>query len=289
MNNLLNNYTEKAIRSFNWTSFSPEKRGQQLIECYNGQLFEDIEELKKQGIEIEVIEGYKTRYISLFNSWLSAKSNTFSAMITGTAKFPTRRHEKANRSEQRHYELWQEWRLRAKKAIIRKSKPEKTYNSEIERYKQELENLKKNHELMKQGNIRIKQAKKTGEDLTKYLTETFGIKPHMIDWTFRFGFGLQNSNANIKRIEGRIKDLEAKEQNREENPERSFNFEGGQVILNYEIDRLQIKHDSKPDQEIINQLKRSGFKWSPSQQAWQRQLTMNAIWTVKHTLKLTAI
>lgn len=57
---------------------------------------------------------------------------------------------------------------------------------------------------------------------------------------------------------------------------KEFNFNGGVVILNYEMDRLQIKHDTKPAPEVIQALKKNAFKWSPSQGVWQRQLTRNA-------------
>ena len=228
---------------------------------------------------------YEQRYKSLFSAWINAKGNCISSMITGPARFPTNKAEKANRSEEKHYDIFQQWREKAKKAILKKMQPEKTYNSEIERYKQELEGMRKNHELMKAGNIAIKKAHKEKTDITEYLTTTFGIKPHMIDWTMKFGFGLQNNNANIKRVEARIKELEAKEQNRQSEPEKEFSFNGGIVIMNYEADRIQIKHDTKPGQDVITLMKKNGFKWSPFNKVWQRQLTANAIYSTKQLLK----
>lgn len=282
---LLQDFKEKAIRAHNWTSFSPEKRGETMVNQYSAQLAEDLAELKAQGIDSETLTAYEQRYKSLFGAWLNAKSNCISAMITGPARFPIQKAEKANRSEQKHYDIFQQWREKAKKAIVKKTQPEKTYNSEIERYKQELDGMRKNHELMKAGNIAIKKAHKDKTDISQYLIDTFGIKPHMIDWTMKFGFGLQNNNANMKRIEARIKELEAKEQNRQNEPEKEFSFNGGKVIINYEADRIQIKHDSRPNQEVTTLMKRNGFKWAPSNQAWQRQLTANAIYVTKHLLK----
>ena len=276
-NNHLEEFKQSAIYAHQWTSFSPERRGEQLIKDYNEQLTEDITELTAAGIELEIIEGYKTRYINLFKSWLSAKSRCASTMITGPANFNVRKNEKANRSEENHYKLWQEWRIRAKKAIVRKQAPVKTFESELDRYKNELESLKKSHELMKQGNKRIKAAAKTGEDLTKYLTDTFNIQPHMIEWTIKFGFGLSNNLANIKRIEERILILSKKQERAETIGSKTIDFEGFKVILNHEADRIQIQHDVKPDFNTITALKRHGFRWSPSFKAWQRQLNRNGI------------
>ncbi len=282
---LLDNFRQKAIQAHNWTSHVPEKRGETMVNEYSAQLAEDLAELKAQGIDSETLTAYEQRYKSLFSAWLNAKSNCISSMITGPARFPTHKAEKANRSEQKHYDIFQQWREKAKKAIVRKAQPEKTYNSEIERYKAELEGMKRNHELMKIGNNAIRKANKDKVDITAYLIETFGIKPHMIDWTMKFGFGLQNNNANMKRVELRIKELEAKEQSRQDEPEKEFLFNGGKVVMNYEADRIQIMHDVKPTQEVITLMKKNGFKWSPFNKAWQRQLTANAIYVTKHLLK----
>jgi hypothetical protein len=281
---LLQDFKEKAIRAHNWTSFSPEKRGETMVNQYSAQLAEDLAELKTQGIDSETLTAYEQRYKLLFSAWLNAKSNCISAMITGPARFPIHKAEKANRSEQKHYDIFQQWREKAKKAIVKKTQPEKTYNSEIERYKQELEGMRKNHELMKAGNIAIKKAHKDKTDISQYLIDNFGIKAHMIEWTMKFGFGLQNNNANMKRVEQRIKELEAKEQNRQDEPEKEFLFNGGKVVMNYEADRIQIKHDVKPTQDVITLMKKNGFKWSPFNKAWQRQITANAIYTTKHLI-----
>lgn len=284
---LLNEFKSAARQAHYNTSFDPEKRGEQLINDYNNQLSEDIAELEAKGIDSETIESYKSRYKSLFSSWLSAKSRTFSVMITGAGNFPVRRHEKANRSEHRHYELWQEWRKRAKKAIVRKAQPEKTYSSELDRYRAELVGMQKNHELMKEGNKRIKAAKKSGEDLTEYLTTTFKVEPHMIEWAMRFGFRLTSNNANMKRVEQRIKELEQKESLKNENQITTYTFDGGKLIVNYEVDRLQIMFDTRPTREELDAWKDKGlrsYNWSPSAQAWQRKITANAMYEVKRML-----
>lgn len=284
----LNHLQEKAIRAHNWTSFSPERRGEQMIKEYNEELAEDLAELRKDtNVSEESITDYATRYERLFSSYLHAKSNTFSAMITGPAKFNTRKHEKANRSEERHYEIFREWRVRAKKAIVRKSQPEKTFISEIDRYKSELEAMKINHEKMKEANKRIKTAIKTGEDLTEFLIKEMGVAPHMIDWSMKFGFGLQNNNANMKRVEERIKEMEQKEAKRGENPITKYTFDGGILELNYNIDRIQIFFTTRPTPAELVEWKQKGlnsFNWSPSANAWQRKITANAWGAVRRML-----
>lgn len=51
--------------------------------------------------------------------------------------------------------------------------------------------------------------------------------------------------------------------------------EGYKLIRNAEKMRIQFIFDGKPDAEIITALKQNGFRWAPSEKAWQRQLTEN--------------
>ena len=275
----------QAIRAHYWTSFDPEKRGQQLIKDYNEQLTEDIKELEAAEIDPETIDSYKKRYESLFTSWLSAKSRTFSAMITGPAKFPTRRHEKSNRSEENHYTVFQEWRQRAKRAIIRKAQPVKTYTSEVERYRAELAGMQRNHELMKQGNKMIAKAKKEGKDISGELMTLLNFSKFDAEWAMKWGgFGLQNNNANMKRVEDMIKTLEQKEAMKAENPITRYSFDGGEFVVNYEVDRIQIFFETRPTREELTAWKAKGlnsYNWSPSATAWQRKITANALRDLK--------
>ena len=88
-------------------------------------------------------------------------------------------------------------------------------------------------------------------------------------------YELTNNNAEIKRLERRIQELTY-------NKEVGFSgwdFEGGYAEANTEMNRLQLYFDEKPDEQRRTVLKSNGFKWAPSQGAWQRQLTDNAIYS----------
>ncbi len=283
--NLLDHLQEKAVRSYYNTSFSPEKRGEQIIKDYSEELAADIEELRQdKNVSEESVTDYKTRYERFFSSYLGAKSNCFSVMITGGSNFNNYRHAKANRSEERHYEIFREWRLKAKKAIIRKSQPVKTFNSEIERYKADLAGMQANHEKMKAGNKLVAKAIKNNEDISQILINEYSISPHMVEWCMKFGFNLTNNNANMRRVEDRIKELEKKEQLRNESPVNKFTFDKGEILLNYEVDRIQVFFTVRPTRDELTEWKAKGlnsFNWSPSANAWQRKITPNAIWSTK--------
>ena len=87
-------------------------------------------------------------------------------------------------------------------------------------------------------------------------------------------YDLKNNNAEIKRLERRIGEIT---RNREVGFS-GWDFDGGCVEANTVIDRLQLFFDEKPNENQRALLKANGFKWAPSQDAWQRQLTDNAIY-----------
>jgi hypothetical protein len=83
-------------------------------------------------------------------------------------------------------------------------------------------------------------------------------------------YDLTNNNAAIKRWESKVKEVSK--------GYAGWDFNGGRAVANTEADRLQLFFDAKPDEPQRTALKSHGFKWAPSQEAWQRQLTGNAIY-----------
>lgn len=70
---------------------------------------------------------------------------------------------------------------------------------------------------------------------------------------------------------------------------KEVTFEGGTLVWNYGEDRLQILFDKIPEDSRRRELKSSGFRWSPKNKAWQRQLTSNALHAAKRVLNLPNI
>jgi hypothetical protein len=64
---------------------------------------------------------------------------------------------------------------------------------------------------------------------------------------------------------------------------------GIRVLQDSDDNRLKLFFDDKPDQQMIATLKSRGFKWSPRNKAWQRQLTYNAIAAMKSLLSMEKI
>ena len=99
-------------------------------------------------------------------------------------------------------------------------------------------------------------------------------------------YSLTNNNATIKATRDRLTQFQNQKQTATQTG-GSTKFEGGQLVRNTDINRLQIKFDSVPDAATRQQLKSSGWRWSPKEGAWQRQLTENAERSANSILGIT--
>ena len=288
---MLQEFTEQARRAYYWTSFDPERRGESTINEAEAELESDIAKLKAGGAGEEEINSFIERFKRLFSSWLGARSRCASSMIAGPSNFNVRRAQKANRSEERHYEVFQEWRKKAVKAIIRKAQGPVTFNSELEKLEAQLKDRERSQEYMKIINKHYRAFKKNPASLESAKIHSEAkefIKNFVPRYSFQpdpyAGYQMSNNLANIKRIKGRIEELKAKEAARNEAPggEKEYPFAGGVVVVNYELNRVQIKFPGKPSPEKISELKSKAFRWAPSEMAWQRILTPQALYAAAY-------
>ncbi len=95
------------------------------------------------------------------------------------------------------------------------------------------------------------------------------------------GFKLTNNNANINNVKKRIAQLEALN-SREDN---EYTINRVKVIENATENRVQIFFDSIPLEAVRTKLKRSGFRWSPSNGCWQAYFNNHSIWSAKRILE----
>jgi hypothetical protein len=95
-------------------------------------------------------------------------------------------------------------------------------------------------------------------------------------------FTLTNNSANIRRIEQRIKQLEARDSAPTFEP---ITGNGWTCALLREDNRIAFYFDAIPNYEVRQLMKRAAFKWSPSRSAWVRQDTPNARYSTKMLIK----
>ncbi len=102
-------------------------------------------------------------------------------------------------------------------------------------------------------------------------------------------YALSNNGANMRRIERRIAQLEQRARVREAlaaqveaakeagaPPPNETVIGAVRIVENVEANRLQVFFPGKPAYEVRAKLKSYGFRWAPSEGAWQRHLGSNA-------------
>lgn len=228
----------------------------------------------------QLVDSYSRRLADNLNDASRIGTMCPSVMISGGSNFPVRKKEKQNAASDRNMQEFREIQgILDKIKSVGKGGISSDDPQAIEKLQAKLDNLVKYQERMKAANaaIRMKDPEKGNAKLAE-----MGYTPDEIkqlrkpDFCGRIGYPsylLSNNNANIKRIRDRITALEKK---KIEPTLEGWDFDGGSVIANTEANRLQILFNEKPDEATRAMLKQNGFRWSPSNKAWQRQLTPNA-------------
>ena len=204
-----------------------------------------------------------------------------SVLVSGAGNFPVRKKEKqvaawdANRENYKKADYYLGLMRRAHLQTVQSDDPEA-----IEYLEVKLSALEASHQKMKEANAYYRKH--------KTLEGCPGIDPKNFEWLTRTdvfsrgdgtplalylcpfpAYALANNLANIKRTRERLEALKAAKAA----PEAEERHEGYTYREDTEIMRVQFIFDGKPDAETRELLKANGFRWAPSQGAWQRQLT----------------
>lgn len=206
-----------------------------------------------------------------------------SILISGGSNFPMRKKEKQNAASDKNMAEWQEIQgILSKIRAVGTGGISSDDPYAVEKLTLKLDELEKLQATMKAVNAYYRKHKTLDgcPDLTE--EQRAKIEDHWArGWYPGIPFAsyeLSNNNANIKRTRERIEELEKRQS--EAAPE-GWTFTGGEVVINTELNRLQIVLEGRPDENMKKDLKGHGFRWAPSQGAWQRQLTDNAIQAAK--------
>jgi hypothetical protein len=283
-----------AYEAHRGTSFSPEVRAKSHQEDFAKTLnsyaekFESlIKSDEQKNIAIQEFERFKQKYTSLYHAWLHAKSRCLSTMITGGSKFPVRQAEKANAIEHKRSQELTEFENKAVSAITKKIKgllPDEIKDAEVwDSIKKELYRSIGTILAIHKGESYLSKPLISGA-LKRFIERMYknGQYNHVNKALDEIAENQTKHNFIIFAKNNPIWNLRKEPEKVEPKENISlFKAKDLEIINNYEIDRLQLLFNGKPSQDIINYLKSKAFKWSPSNQAWQRQLTNNAITEAK--------
>lgn len=249
-------------------------------EVYN--IVEQIAQVKPRNYEKAkyMADRFSKKYADYLNDYYRNEASCPSVMICGAGNFPVKKKNKQNARRDAlmdKYNGLQHYKSRIEKLLYFDAPIQSNDADAIERIQDKITDLEAEKETMKLVNSYYKKyGSLEGIDIV--------VPDKMIDrLNFLKSYGLQvrldttNVNSEIRRLKDRLANL----QEVKDNGSTEEEHDGFRVVENTELMRLQILFDDKPDEATRTILKSNGFKWSPSNQAWQRQLTANAKFALK--------
>lgn len=276
-----------AKQAHNMMSFSDYVAGSKTAEykamvdtAYN--LADKVAEKKpdRAGDAYYLADRYSKKLADNFNKDSEIGCRCPSVMIAGPANFPTKKKEKqvaAWDKNMQEYNALKKYLERIRNILTGSELILSNDAKAIDKLQDKLDDLKALQEKMKNVNAYYRKHKTLEgcDDLTpaqaQRLAASMASSWHYEDKPYAT-WALSNNNAEIHRVEARIKELQAvKAEGTTETETDLF-----RVVKNTEAMRLQIFFDGKPEPEVRDILKSNGFRWAPSIGCWQRQLTSNA-------------
>lgn len=234
-----------------------------------------------------LLDAYARRLAENMNNGYRISAMCPSVLIAGPAKFPVKKKARQNAASDRNLQEFREIQgLLDKIRSVGTGGISSDDPLALDKLRVKLAGLEQLQATMKAVNAYYRQNKTldgcpnlTPEQIEKLKAAMAG------DWRATprpfESFQLSGNNAKIKRIKERIAELEKRQA--DPAPE-GWKFDGGEVVINNQLNRLQIIFDGKPDDDLRALLKSHGFRWAPSQGAWQRQYTDNAVRAAKAVL-----
>ena len=227
----------------------------------------------------QLFDTYARQLAENMNKSFEIDARMPSILISGGGNFNVGKKQKQNAARDRNMEEWNHIQgLLDKIRIIGTGGISADDDQAVAKLEAKLKTLMEAQQLMKDVNAYFrKHGTLDGfEGLSKEEIEKLKAEMNSswhLDKTKPFqSFSLQNNNAEIRRVKARIEEL--KKHEAQEYPE--WEFEGGHVKANKEVNRIQIFFDGKPADDVREQMRANAFKWSPKEGAWQRQLNDNA-------------
>lgn len=276
-------------------SFSDYKKGEetgayrsQVDKCYS--LVDKLpDDLKEKGATMA--DRYAKRLADWYNKQFKIEMMCPSVMISGGSNFPVRKKEKQNAAQDKHYQLYDEIQKIPNKikTLVNGTNIIKSGDADaIEQLRNKLAKAEALQTEMKATNAYYRKHKtmkgyknysdKKAEILDKAIKESFDGVPFA-------SYTLTNNNAKIRNTRKRIAELERLKETATEQTNETYNTDLFEVIENADIMRLQLRFDGKPDADTRTVLKQNGFRWSPSNGVWQRQLTDNAKFALERVIE----
>lgn len=290
----INEETARVAKTIN--SFSDYISGSATLEYKTNidNIYDLVEKIVEENPNlaeraIGMVEYYNRKLAKYYNDYYRNEASCPSVMICGAGNFPMRKKEKQNN---RRDTLMNEWGYLQR--YVNKIQNILTINQPIlsndknavELLEEKLEKMESVQAMMKAANAYYRKNKTlddcpvlTLEQIDK-LKDSMSGNNHYENKPF-LSYELTNNNANIKSTTLRLQKLKKeKETGTQEQVNQYFT-----IVENKELMRLQLIFKDKPEPEVRDILKSNGFRWSPKNGCWQRQLTDNARYSAERVIQ----
>lgn len=241
-----------------------------------------------------LLERYSRRLASYYNDYYRNEAACPSILISGGSNFPVRKKEKQNsRRETLMHEYNEIQGILDKIKSVGTGPIDPTDPHAREMWVDRLQRLQSTLDRGKAMNAHFRKHKTMkgfpdmDDETAAEMDEAISRAPAFAQTPFP-DFELASLRGKIKRAQENLSKLDSLEHHKDD-AANTLEFDGGKIFLNMEANRLQILFDEIPSEETRAELKSHGFKWSRKNEAWQRQLTRNAIYDAKHILGITDI
>lgn len=279
---------DMARMAKNANSFSDYKEGSATEEYrhYCDQAYDILDKIKAEKPDQAEKAGRKVDYYcrklaEYYNDYYRNEASCPSIMICGGSNFPVKKKERQNSRRETLYGTWKYLQdyLQKIENILTNEQPIKSGDSNaIEKLQDKISCLEEEHKIHMSANRYYKKHgtlkgfdgldEKEASEIEDFVKRNPAFPP----------FITYNETANIRRYKKRLEKLmdEKQAESTAESETDGMGNELYRVLENTGIMRLQILFDGIPPASARDTLKSNGFRWSPKNKAWQRQLTNNA-------------
>ena len=247
-------------------------------------LITDLDEVEEKRIEY-FFNRYCKKYAELVNKKNRIETMCPSILISGAGNFPVKKKELQNKAREKLFEEIKALNENLHDSINKIASISNKISSDdkdvISKLSAKLEKEIGIHNTLKNANSYYRKHKtlegirSAAPNLTDDEIEAArkAIERYKLTTPFYLGYCTQR----IEGLKERIASLE-RLQNREED---GWLFDGGNVVINKDCNRIQLFYNDKPSEEVRTELKRNGFRWAPSVKAWQRMYNNNGLYAAK--------
>ncbi|WP_292328548.1 hypothetical protein [Mesorhizobium sp.] len=249
------------------------------------------------------VEAFARRHVDLTRRFWAAEGRCLNWFITGPASFPVARNEKRIKvADARRADLAAH-PVAARKAVKRKALPHGADDepirsgdpSALQRIMTKIEDLALSIDKMKAANTIIRRMEKGGADdaaMIAAIVAQTGLSADvaargvvLADWQWKRGFDTSGNRAEIRRLHSRLKSLARMQERGNESQTVKTGIGAVEIIENVGMARIQLIFPAKPDEATRRALKANGFRWLPSQGAWQRHINEAGRWAAERVMK----